>query len=58
MTYVVAEACIKCKCMDCVEVCPVDCFYVGETMFVIQVLFMDRLQRSSRRRLRRAAGAS
>ncbi|HKD20362.1 MAG TPA: ferredoxin, partial [Rhizomicrobium sp.] len=24
MTYVVTEACIKCKYMDCVEVCPVD----------------------------------
>ena len=24
MTYVVTEACIKCKFMDCVEVCPVD----------------------------------
>jgi NAD-dependent dihydropyrimidine dehydrogenase PreA subunit len=58
MTCVVAEVCIKCKCMDCVEVCPVDCFYVGETMFVIQALFMDRLQRSPRRRLGRAVGAS
>ncbi len=27
MTYIVNEACIKCKYMDCVEVCPVDCFY-------------------------------
>lgn len=35
MTYVVTEACIKCKYMDCVEVCPVDCFYVGENMLVI-----------------------
>jgi ferredoxin len=25
MTYVVTEACIKCKYTDCVEVCPVDC---------------------------------
>ncbi|MDP7547953.1 MAG: ferredoxin, partial [Alphaproteobacteria bacterium] len=24
MTYVVVEACIKCKYMDCIEVCPVD----------------------------------
>ena len=24
MTYVVTENCIKCKTMDCVEVCPVD----------------------------------
>ena len=35
MTYVVTEACIKCKYMDCVEVCPVDCFYEGENMLVI-----------------------
>ncbi|MGL4543006.1 MAG: ferredoxin FdxA [Polymorphobacter sp.] len=35
MTYVVTEACIKCKYMDCVEVCPVDCFYVGDNMLVI-----------------------
>ena len=35
MTYVVTEACIKCKFMDCVEVCPVDCFYEGENMLVI-----------------------
>ena len=35
MTYVVNDACIKCKFMDCVEVCPVDCFYEGENMLVI-----------------------
>ncbi|MEK6734784.1 MAG: ferredoxin FdxA [Pseudomonadota bacterium] len=35
MTYVVTEACIKCKYSDCVEVCPVDCFYEGENMLVI-----------------------
>ena len=35
MTYVVTDACIKCKYTDCVEVCPVDCFYEGETMLVI-----------------------
>ena len=35
MTYVVTEACIRCKYMDCVEVCPVDCFYEGESMLVI-----------------------
>ena len=29
MTYIVNENCIKCKYMDCVEVCPVDCFYEG-----------------------------
>ena len=35
MTYIVNENCIKCKHMDCVEVCPVDCFYEGENMLVI-----------------------
>ena len=35
MTYVVTEVCIKCKYTDCVEVCPVDCFYEGENMLVI-----------------------
>ena len=36
MTYVVKEECIKCKLMDCVEVCPVDCFYEGKNMLVIK----------------------
>ena len=35
MTYVVDENCINCKHMDCVEVCPVDCFYEGENFLVI-----------------------
>ena len=35
MTFVVTENCIKCKYMDCVEVCPVDCFYEGDNMLVI-----------------------
>ncbi len=35
MPYVVTEVCIKCKYTDCVEVCPVDCFYEGENMLVI-----------------------
>jgi ferredoxin len=35
MTYVVTENCIKCKYTDCVEVCPVDCFYEGDNMLVI-----------------------
>ena len=35
MTYVVKDACVKCKFMDCVEVCPVDCFYEGENFLVI-----------------------
>ncbi len=35
MTYIVIDGCIKCKYMDCIEVCPVDCFYEGENMLVI-----------------------
>ena len=35
MAYIVTEDCIKCKYKDCVEVCPVDCFYEGENMLVI-----------------------
>ena len=35
MTYIVNENCIACKYTDCVEVCPVDCFYEGENMLVI-----------------------
>lgn len=35
MTFIVTDVCIKCKYTDCVEVCPVDCFYEGENMLVI-----------------------
>ena len=35
MTYIVNDSCIRCKLMDCVSVCPVDCFYEGENMLVI-----------------------
>ena len=35
MTFVVTENCIKCKYQDCVEVCPVDCFYEGPNFLVI-----------------------
>lgn len=35
MTGVITDSCIKCKHMDCVEVCPVDAFYEGETMLMI-----------------------
>jgi ferredoxin len=35
MTYIVTEDCIRCKYMDCIEVCPVDCFYEGENMLII-----------------------
>ena len=30
MTYIVNDKCIKCKLMDCVEVCPVDCIYTTD----------------------------
>ena len=36
MPFVVTENCIKCKYTDCVEVCPVDCFYEGPNMLVIK----------------------
>lgn len=35
MAYVVTENCIKCKYTDCVEVCPVNCFYEGPNFLVI-----------------------
>lgn len=35
MTFVVTDHCIKCKYTDCVEVCPVDCFYEGPNFLVI-----------------------
>tara|TARA_B110000503_G_scaffold57388_1_gene91955 strand:+ start:3906 stop:4235 length:330 start_codon:yes stop_codon:yes gene_type:complete len=35
MTYVVTDNCVKCKHTDCVVVCPVDCFYEGDDMLVI-----------------------
>jgi len=35
MTFVVAEPCIGCKYTDCVDVCPVDCFYEGVNFLVI-----------------------
>jgi len=35
MAFVVTESCIKCKYTDCVEVCPVDCFYEGPDFLVI-----------------------
>jgi len=35
MAYVVTENCVKCKFQDCVEVCPVDCYYEGENFLVI-----------------------
>ncbi|MEK8050980.1 ferredoxin FdxA [Ideonella sp. DXS22W] len=35
MTFVVTEACIRCKYTDCVSVCPVDCFREGPNFLVI-----------------------
>ena len=35
MTVVITEACIKCKYMDCILMCPVDCFHEGENMLVV-----------------------
>lgn len=35
MAFVVTENCIKCKYTDCVEVCPVDCFYEGPNFLAI-----------------------
>jgi len=32
MTFVVTDDCINCKYKDCIEVCPVDCFYEGDTI--------------------------
>ena len=36
MAYVVTEPCINCKYTDCVEVCPVDCFYEGPNFLAIE----------------------
>ncbi|WP_119355161.1 ferredoxin FdxA [Azohydromonas sediminis] len=35
MTFVVLDACIRCKYTDCVDVCPVDAFREGRNMLVI-----------------------
>lgn len=35
MTYVVTQACIRCKYTDCVDVCPVDCFVEGPDFLAI-----------------------
>lgn len=35
MTHVVAEPCVGCTFTECVEVCPVDCFYVGPNFISI-----------------------
>ncbi len=35
MPFLVTDGCINCKYKDCVEVCPVDCFFEGGNMVVI-----------------------
>jgi len=35
MTFLVTDNCIKCKHTDCVDVCPVDCFYEGPNFLAI-----------------------
>jgi ferredoxin len=35
MAYIIAEPCINVKDKACVEVCPVDCIYEGDTMLFI-----------------------
>lgn len=35
MAYIVCEPCINCKFTDCVDVCPVDCFYEGVNFLAI-----------------------
>ena len=35
MPYVVTENCVDCRFTDCVEVCPVDCFFADATMLYI-----------------------
>ena len=35
MAHIVAEPCVGCKFTDCVEVCPVNCFYeVGDRLYI------------------------
>ncbi len=35
MTHIVAKPCDGCRYTDCIVVCPVECFYQGETMLYI-----------------------
>jgi ferredoxin len=35
MTYVITGNCNKCEFMDCLVLCPVDCFHEAENMLVI-----------------------
>ena len=35
MAHIIAEPCTDCKFTDCVEVCPVNCFYEGDNRLYI-----------------------
>jgi ferredoxin len=35
MPHVVCQPCYDCRYTDCIEVCPVECFYEGEHMLYI-----------------------
>jgi ferredoxin len=35
MPFVVTESCIQCKYTDCVNVCPMDCFFEGPNFLAI-----------------------
>ena len=41
MTFVVVEACIKCKLTDCVEVCPVDAIFSEDELPAGQEKFIE-----------------
>ena len=43
MTYLVTDECINCKYQDCIEVCPIDCFYEGENTIVINTEIKDKV---------------
>jgi ferredoxin len=36
MTYIIAEPCVQVKDASCVDVCPVDCIYESESMYLIR----------------------
>ena len=35
MSCIITDKCIKCKYTNCADVCPVNCFYEGKNMLVI-----------------------
>ena len=45
MTYVVGKPCVLCKYGDCVEVCPVECFFEERDLDVVELGDLHRLQR-------------